>query len=240
MGFSVTVQYETSVDELITRFPCFSKIKSLRIPHTKRRRWNRGSQTSYDAQVIFVGKTGYGKSTTVNALVGRDLFASNDVEACTRICQSVEFRLAGIGSPYYFSLGDLPGIGESAYCDGKYIEMYRSFLAKTDVAIYLLRADNRDFSIDLNLFSQLFCTEVAKSRVVIALNGADKIEPLSRRYPFAPTSQHLSAIRQKVNHVSSTFGIPEDRIIPYSATESWNLDALAFGISERLYASPLQ
>ena len=39
---------------------------------------------SYEPRIGFFGKTGVGKSSLCNALFGKDLFAINDVEACTR------------------------------------------------------------------------------------------------------------------------------------------------------------
>lgn len=233
MGITVSIRHEASIDELIRRFACFSSLRSARLPHTPGRRWNRGGNTSYDAQVIFVGKSGYGKSSTVNAIVGQNVFETSDVEACTRTCQSAEFRLGGHESPYYLSLGDLPGIGESGERDREYLAMYREFLAKADLAVYVLRADNRDFAVDLDAFAQLFAGGDAK-RVMIALNGVDKVEPLTRRSPFAPTELQMETIERKVADVSRAFGIDRAGIVPYSAAERWNLAGLAASITGRL------
>jgi len=227
MGLTVNVKQESVIEELIAIFPDFAPLKNLDVAHTKRRKWKRGNGTSFDVQVIFVGKTGYGKSTTVNALIQDSIFESSDIEACTKECQCMDFV-------HYFSLGDLPGLGESAYVDDTYLEMYSEFLAKTDVAVYVLRADSRDYAVDERAFAKLFCSDETKDRVIIAVNCADKVEPINRSTPFSPTQAQLKNIDQKIKSISKTFDIPTDRIIAYSALESWNIEQLVKIICSRL------
>jgi len=53
-------------------------------------------------------------------------------------------------------------------------------LNKSNCVVYLIRADHRDFRIDLECFKALFEmeNENEKSKVILALNYADKIEPV--------------------------------------------------------------
>jgi predicted GTPase len=115
------IKYENSIDYLIKRFPSLSFVKEVFIFPYDEIAWTCNNKTQYHLQVIFVGKTGYGKSTTVNKLVGKEIFQSNDVVACTRESQCADFT---ISDEYYLSLSDLPGIGESATLDQEYMELY--------------------------------------------------------------------------------------------------------------------
>jgi predicted GTPase len=100
-----------------------------------------------------------------------------------------------------------------------------------------VRADQRDYSIDEKTFKQLFKTQEQRSKVVLALNCVDKIEPINRKLPFQPSKEQLRNIEEKVNTLSSLFGLPTSRIIPYSAVEEWNLNGLMDTIAEVLKQS---
>lgn len=223
-----------NIDELISRFPGFNKLKDIDIAHSNQRAWKREQHTSFDVSVIFIGKTGYGKSTSINKIVDDNVFQSNDIASCTRQCQSVDYLISEFDKDHYLSIRDLPGLGESAYHDEKYLNLYASYLEKTDVVVYVLRADNRDFSIDEMAFRRLFKDAATVKRVIIAVNCADKIEPFTRAVPFKPSDEQLANINRKISEVSSFFKIPKKRIVAYSATEGWNINNLAKTISSVL------
>lgn len=180
----------------------------------------------YSALVLFMGKTGYGKSSTVNALVGQPLLSTSDVEACTRECQSMDFRLH---SNSYLSLADLPGIGESILRDKEYLAMYQAFLAQSMATVYVLRADSRDYAVDELAMQQLFKTEADQQQLVIALNYCDKMEPFNREFSASPTAEQLENIARKIETLEAMFK-PVNPVIPYSAATGWNMDGLVDGI----------
>ena len=233
-GLTVDIMHESVIEELIEVCPEFSSLKNIDIKHTKRREWKRGNKTTFDIQIIFVGKTGYGKSTTVNKLTQKNIFGISDNQACTKKCQCIDYALSKENPHHYFSLGDLPGLGESVYADDDYLKMYSEFLSKADVAVYVLRADSRDYAIDERAFSKLFRNVKTRERVIIALNCADKVEPINRSYPFLPNEAQLRNINCKIKSVSRIFNIPTSRIVAYSALESWNTQHLVKIICSRL------
>lgn len=177
----------------------------------------------YQALAVFVGKTGYGKSSTLNAFFGDAIMATCDVEACTRECQTLDFKLH---SNCYFSLGDLPGIGESEFRDKEYLAMYRKFLARSTVAVYVVRADTRDYSIDEAAYNELFASKNNQKKVIIALNCCDKIEPINRQNSVKPSAEQMLNINKKIESIAAIFH-PINPIIPYSATTGWNMNMLA-------------
>lgn len=225
MTLSVKVRHEAAISELIRRFPSFAPLQHARIEPQDHRRWSRndGASHSHDVQVVFLGKSGYGKSSIVNAMVGRTLMETSNVAACTRVVQSVEYELR---TGNYLSFADLPGLGESQVRDDEYLEIYRNILRKSDVAVYLVRADNRDFSIDQRAFERLFQQNGQRENVIIVINGCDKIEPIHRQAGREPTLPQKENISRKTSDLRNVFpGI--EHIVPCSAETGWNLEMLA-------------
>lgn len=225
MTLSVKVRHEAPVEELIRRFPPFAPLQYAKIEQQDHRRWSRhdGASHSHDVQVVFLGKSGYGKSSIVNAMAGRKLMETSDVTACTRVVQSVEYELR---PGHYLSFADLPGLGENLVQDEEYLEMYRSILRKSDVAVYLVRADNRDFSIDQRAFDRLFHQNGQREKAIIVINGCDKIDPIHRQAGRDPTPLQQENIKRKIGDLRSVFpGI--EHIVPCSAETGWNLETLA-------------
>lgn len=232
----VSVKYDGNLRDLIERRPQFSKLITAKIACSDMRRWSRndGSSHSHDIQTIFIGKTGYGKSSTVNAFFGAEIMQTSDVKSCTRDAQSMEFK---IRDGNYFSFADLPGIGESKKRDDEYIPLYANMAKKSDVIIYLLRADTRDFSIDKTVHDTLFSSAHDRKKIIYALNFCDKIEPINRELPFSPSKEQSLNIREKVNSISNLF-CSKNSVIPYSASSGWNLDSLTDEILNVVLLSP--
>ncbi len=222
------------IDEISSRYSSFSKLKHAKIqsPHLK---WTDKSNNaiSHHAQVAFFGKSGYGKSTTVNAFFGNSILKTSDVSACTRECQSLDFELS---SNSYLSLADFPGIGENEYRNTEYLEMYRDFLSLSTTVIYVLRADARDYSIDESAYNKVFATNTAKKKVIFALNCCDKIEPINRTYSIEPSFEQTQNIVKKLNSVKGIFK-PINDVIPYSAETGWNMNKLADAMVSVLFNS---
>ena len=222
------------IDDISNNYSAFAKLKYAKIKsaHLKWRNKLDGT-TSYHAQAAFFGKSGYGKSSTVNAFLGNTILKTSDVAACTRECQSLDFKL----SPNcYLSLADFPGIGESEYRDSKYLKMYSDCLALSTVVVYLIRADTRDYAIDELAYQKVFTTHSDKKKVIFALNCCDKIEPISRSYSSEPSPEQIRNIADKVNLVTNIFK-PSNKIIPYSAETGWNMNKLADAMVKVIYSS---
>ncbi|WP_217521248.1 GTPase family protein [Vibrio metschnikovii] len=196
--------------------------------------WKRGELISNDIQVIVIGKSGYGKSTTLNTIVGQNVFETNDIEGCTRVMQSAEYRFAINNEYCNFSMADLPGIGENPKLDKQYINLYRSAINKSHVVIYILRADQRDYSIDHWAFSELFKTCAEKSKVIVAINAVDKIEPLNRNLPFTLSNSQFCNLEKKINEICLLFDISKQQVVGLSAIEDYNVDQLVSLIGEKL------
>lgn len=225
MSITRYYKYQGHIDEMSKKYPSFKKahdFKVKKIPETAWYEKNNGYVTHH-LLVTFIGKTGYGKSTTINKFFGKDIMETSAVKACTRECQSIDFK---IYDNVYFSFGDMPGIGEDQSKDLDYIKMYKDFLNFSSSVIYILRADMRDYSVDLAAYQKLFSMSKSLARVIFAVNFCDKIEPINRANNFAPTAEQEKNILCKIADIKSIFK-PTNKIIPYSASTGWGINNLA-------------
>jgi len=230
-NLEVKVVRETYIDELLSTAPQFNFLKGRSLVESDSTRWNMNGSKAFCLQAMFIGKTGYGKSSTLNRICGKYLFPTSDTESCTKKLYSGEFKMNS-SKNHYFTLCDLPGIGESDKADEGYQTWYKQMLYYSSCVVYLLRADQRDFSRDEIVINSLLRDNGKISpKLLVGLNYADKIEPVTRVSPFAPNSAQKANLESKVSATSKALNIPSDRIIYYSATEGYNFNLLLEKIS---------
>lgn len=220
MSLEVMVKGIYPIEDLIKRFPAVKSLRDISLKKCDDIRWNFDNNDIYELQVMFIGKTGYGKSSTINFITGENILKTSDIQACTKSLYSVEYRLPGDNE--FFSLNDLPGIGESAQADKAYYEWYRDMLSRSCCVVYVLRADQRDFSIDEILFKEMFQTSAERKKVILAINFADKVEPINRKGEI--TQEQIQNLQFKANILKKTFDI--ENIVYYSAECGFHLDLL--------------
>lgn len=218
-------KHKGHISEISRRYNVFSRLSNASLASSTNRGWKdtQSGILSNELMVAFFGKTGYGKSSTVNAFFGNTIMETSDVTACTRVCNSLDFEL----SPgHYLSLGDFPGIGESQYRDTEYLTMYKNFMQHATAIVYIIRADTKDYSIDESAYKTLFQNTSERRKVIFAVNCCDKIEPISRVEQKEPTIEQMLSIHKKISIINNIFQ-PENKVIPYSATTGWNMNNLA-------------
>lgn len=190
---------------------------------------------SYTPRIGVLGKTGAGKSSLCNALFGQEICAVSDVEACTRMPQDV---LLQIGEGKGITLLDVPGVGESGDRDTEYAAMYRNLLPELDLVLWVLKADDRAYSVDIDCYNNVVKPHLAAGKpFIVVLNQVDKIEPF-REWNVTdcrPGPTQARNIESKVVSVASSFNLKQSQIIAVSAEEKFGLATL---VDEIIFSLP--
>ena len=164
-------------------------------------------------KIIFIGQTGYGKSSLINKLIKKDMFKTSDYESCTKTLQSAVFflhhKMKHVNTAYHLSFVDLPGIGEDDKSDKQYLEWYQDYIEEAAVILYLFRADKRDHTQDEFFFKNVFNKNKSK-QLICVISQADKIEPLSREVEL---SEHQNNnLLKKADEIKSKEFLKFDKI----------------------------
>jgi len=190
---------------------------------------------NYTPKIGILGKTGVGKSSLVNALIGEDVCEINDVQACTRNPQEA---LMNIAHDKKILLLDVPGVGENNLRDKEYSDLYQQLLPELDLILWLIKADDRAFTAD-----ELFYKNIVKPHLVqgkpllFVINQSDKIEPI-REWDIEsnkPGFKQSINLDNKMKEVARFFDTLLSNIIPISTTEKYNLNKL---VDEMVFALP--
>lgn len=193
---------------------------------------------TYEPQVAIFGKTGVGKSSLTNALFGKDVCEVSDVEACTREPQEVFLKLEGASNG--IKLLDVPGIGENAERDKQYFKLYAKILEEADMALWVLKGDDRSFSVDEEFYKICMKPYIdAGKPFVVAVNQVDKIEPYREwnEAKHIPGPVQEGNIAKKLNYVAQQFGdLKISQVVAVSANENYNLPNLMLQLIKGLPA----
>lgn len=176
-------------------------------------------------QIVLIGKTGVGKSSTINKLFNpQPNLPVDHIEPAT-----IEVLKLHLGDRGQLIVVDSPGLGAGEESDRRNISAYKEILSESDVAVWIIKADDRTLGIDQSFITQVL-PEKLKGRLVVGINQIDKIEPAewSKKYNL-PSRQQEENIKRKEESVIRVFasqGIEPSSVVSYSALKNYRLTKL--------------
>lgn len=182
--------------------------------------------------VCFLGKTGYGKSSIINALFGTN-FSTDPFYSCTKELYSVSILGKAPQGYDCITIYDTPGIGEFPD-DDVYQAYYDHVVSIADVIVLVVtfaKTDAPEQELLLNLKQHL---DVNKStKFVVALNHIDSlIVAMDSDYiPWdeennVPTLQCQSIIKERINIIHQKYDelfMPSE-VVPICALRGYGID----------------
>lgn len=177
--------------------------------------------THYEPVIGIMGKTGAGKSSLCNALFQGEVTPISDVHACTR--DVLRLRLSS--GDHSLILIDLPGVGESEQRDKEYESLYRNILPELDLILWVIKADDRAFSVDERFYRRVMTGY--QQLFLFVVNQADKIEPCHEWFVTsnAPSPHQLVNIEARLASIRQLFS-PHHPVCAVSARTEWNLPSM--------------
>lgn len=207
------------------------------------------SLNNQDLTTIVFGKTGVGKSSTLNALFGLSL-ATDDSIACTKEPQPINIEYSHCKDlilPYgNITVVDMPGIGESVDKDEEYMVFYKEWIPKANSLVWITQADTRAYKRDEIFLSKLAPLLNPSILLTVALNKIDCLGVNEDEQPFdnirgKPSIDQLKQLPEKVediysifkNAVGDNFFFEKEHIVPYTSMYGWGLQNLKSKILTR-------
>lgn len=195
--------------------------------------------------VLLVGGTGTGKSTTLNALFGSSV---------AKVGTGVDPETQNISSHQlhdFLRFHDSAGLGDGKEADHNHAKNITGELLKTitvggqhngfiDLTLVLLDGGSRDLGTAFRLLETVVLKAIVPERVVVAINQADMAMKghywnTTLNKPEPPLLEFLEAQAQSVQQrIKESTGLTISKPVYYSAQFSYNLHAVVDHIIEHL------
>lgn len=191
----------------------------------------------YPLDVLFLGATGVGKSSTLNALFGEEVAkVGYGVDPETQLVES--YRLHEL-----LRFHDSPGLGDGKEADANHAKKITDWLLKPvggnfpkdgliDMVMVVLDGGSRDFGTPYRLLEQIILKSIDPDRVVVAINQAD-MAMKGRGWDSEnkkPDMDLLAFLDEKARSVRDRLheatGLKIKMPVYYSAMHQYNIDAL--------------
>ena len=187
--------------------------------------------------LLLVGATGVGKSSTLNALFGSEI-AKVGEGVDPETMQVVHYELSEA-----LRVWDSPGLGDGVASDKNHAKTITNNLCHTythddgqwgfiDLVLVILDGSSRDMGTTYRLLEQVILKNIQPERVVVAINKADMAMSGRswNRSSNQPKEKLLHFLEDKAastqNRLYEATSLKINKPVYYSADKSYNLDAL--------------
>ncbi|HBH09228.1 MAG TPA: hypothetical protein DDX40_07500 [Rikenellaceae bacterium] len=188
--------------------------------------------------LVLSGKTGCGKTSTINALWNLNL-ATGRVVSCTKFPAVIHIEDEYNGKNISFNLVDLPGIAESMDANSVYKKFYYKFIAKASVLVCLSQADRRAYKQDQIFYSDLIKNRILlpSQNIILGINQADLLfkdveHPDGIDLHTIDGDNNIISEKSNdyFNSISEVFAgfskVTPESVSIYSVHQDWNLKSL--------------
>lgn len=197
--------------------------------------------------VVFIGKTGCGKSSTINTLCGTDLPVDGAV-ACTKFPIVINKEMLYGKRRNRINIIDLPGIAESLEANILYTDYYNMYIKAANAVVCLSQANTRAYKQDEDFYTELIESNIinSNSRIILGINKIDLIFKSDEHLAgidLSSITDDNELIKDKIDDYygrvfsrifSKISSVNQDAVVAYSNLQQWNMDKLAQKIFSNL------
>lgn len=190
----------------------------------------------HDYRICFLGRTGNGKTSLINALFGTTFMTDAHVSSTKEMYTATIMSDKGKSDVEAYTAIDTPGIGEFSNND-KYYRYYEHAASMANCVVLVLTFDRTDAPAQRLMLSLKNILSQRKRKYVIALNHIDSriVTDAENAYePWdeinnTPSEQCLKNIREREGIIRKRFEekIPDYfEIVPVCALRKYGIDKL--------------
>lgn len=199
----------------------------------------------YPLDVMLAGSTGAGKSTIVNALVGRSV-AKVGVGVDPETQTVSDYRLNDS-----FRVWDTPGLGDGVGADAKHKKKITELLTREcridggtygliDLAIVVVEGSHRDIGSCISLLNEVIVPCISKDRILVIVNQADVA--MKGHHWDACTNRPDEVLNARLEDLSDSIqrrvhessGIWVNKPVCFSAETGYNMDKVCDAIIDSI------